>query len=44
VDKEVSLLIDAADNASLLHTLGIDLDTLSADAWAGSAAKDPDID
>jgi hypothetical protein len=44
VDKEFSPLIDTADNAGLLHTLGIDLDTLAADAWPGRAAKDPEID
>jgi hypothetical protein len=42
VDKEFPQLIDTANNAGLLHTLGIDLDTLAADAWAGQA--DPHTD
>jgi hypothetical protein len=44
VDKEFSLLIDTATNAGLLQTLGIDLDTLAADAWAAPPAKDPEAD
>lgn len=42
VDKEFPQLIDTANNAGLLHTLGIDLDTLAADAWPGPA--DPHTD
>ncbi|WP_203934891.1 hypothetical protein [Virgisporangium ochraceum] len=41
VDKEFSALIDTDENAGLLRTLGIDLDTLSADAWPGPATDDP---
>jgi hypothetical protein len=37
VDKELPALIDTARNASLMRTLGIDTDTLVADA-----ASDPD--
>ena len=44
VDKEFTQFIDTAINAGLLHTLGIDPDTLAADAWADPAAKDPEID
>jgi hypothetical protein len=40
VDKELPPLIDTAKNSGLLHTLGIDLDTLAPDAWlAGVAAE-----
>ncbi|GAA0943367.1 hypothetical protein [Virgisporangium aurantiacum] len=44
VDKEFAQLIDTTNNAGLLQTLGIDLDTLADDAWAGPAATDPEID
>jgi hypothetical protein len=33
VDKELPALIDIARNASLLNTLGINVDALAADAW-----------
>ena len=33
VEKEFPALIDTARNASLLRTLGIDVDALTADAW-----------
>jgi hypothetical protein len=33
VEKELPALIDTARNASLLRTLGIDVDDLASDAW-----------
>jgi hypothetical protein len=42
VDKELPPLIDTATNASLLHTLGIDLDTLPPDAWPDRVVADPE--
>jgi hypothetical protein len=33
VEKEFPALIDTARNASLLRTLGINVDTLAPDAW-----------
>jgi len=40
VDKELPALIDTARNASLLQTLGINVDTLSPDAWPDRDAVD----
>jgi hypothetical protein len=42
VDKELPALIDTAENAGLLHTLGIDVDALPSDARPGVAAADPE--
>jgi hypothetical protein len=33
VEKELPALIDTAQHASLLHLLGIELDSLTPDAW-----------
>jgi hypothetical protein len=38
VDKELPALIDTASNASLLQTLGIDIDALAPDAWPDHVA------
>lgn len=40
VEKELPPLIDTARNASLLRTLGINVDTLSPDAWPDQGAVD----
>jgi hypothetical protein len=40
VEKEFPALIDTARNASLLHTLGINVDTLTPDAWPDRVAVD----
>ena len=40
VDKEFPPLIDTARNASLLDTLGIDVDTLASDAWPDRVGAD----
>ena len=39
VDKELPELIDTAINASLLRTLGIDLEALTPDAWPDTASS-----
>jgi hypothetical protein len=39
VDKELPALIDTASNASLLRTLGIDLEALTPDAWSDTASS-----
>jgi hypothetical protein len=39
VDKELPALIDTASNASLLRTLGIDLEALTPDAWPDTASS-----
>jgi hypothetical protein len=39
VDKELPALIDTARNASLLRTLGIDLEALTPDAWPDIASS-----
>lgn len=44
VDKEFAPLIDTGENAGVLHTLGIDLDTLAADAWSSPATDEPKTD
>jgi hypothetical protein len=41
VDKEFPALIDTASNASLLDTLGINVDTLAPDAWPDDVEVDP---
>ena len=38
VDKELPALIDTARNASLLRTLGINVDALAPDAWPDHVA------
>ena len=38
------MLIDTEDNAGLLHTLGIDLDTLAPGAWTAPDAAGPEAD
>jgi hypothetical protein len=38
VEKEFPALIDTVRNASLLHTLGINVDTLAPDAWPDRVA------
>jgi hypothetical protein len=38
VEKELPTLIDTARNASLLRTLGIDVDALTSDAWPDQVA------
>jgi hypothetical protein len=40
VDKEFPELIDTARNASLLLTLGINVDILAPDAWPDRVAAD----
>jgi hypothetical protein len=40
VEKELPPLIDTARNASLLQTLGINVDTLAPDAWPNLDAVD----
>ncbi len=42
VEKEFPALIDTTRNASLLRTLGINVDTLTADAWPENGAADSD--
>jgi hypothetical protein len=42
VDKQLPVLIDTATNASLMQTLGIDVDTLIAEGRSASAAADPE--
>ena len=42
VEKEFPELIDTARNASLLRTLGINVDTLTADAWPENGEADSD--
>lgn len=37
VEKELPALIDTARNASLLRTLGINVDAVATDAWPVSA-------
>jgi hypothetical protein len=41
VEKELPALIDTATNASLLRTLGIDVDTLTPDACPDHSVADP---
>jgi hypothetical protein len=38
VDKELPALIDTASNASLLQTLGVNVDALAPDAWTDHVA------
>jgi len=40
VDREFPTLIDTAKNASLLDTLGINVDALGPDAWPDRVAVD----
>ena len=40
VEKELPALIDTASNASLLQTLGINVDALTLDAWPDHGAAD----
>ena len=40
VEKELPPLIDTTRNASLLQTLGINVDTLALDAWLDHGAVD----
>jgi hypothetical protein len=41
VEKEFPAVIDTARNASLLHTLGIDVDALAPDACPDHSVADP---
>jgi hypothetical protein len=40
VEKELPALIDTARNASLLQTLGINVDALTSDAWPDRGVVD----
>lgn len=42
-DKEFPPFVDTAENAGALRTLGIDLDTLAADAWAVASVSTADL-
>jgi hypothetical protein len=42
VEKELPALIDTARNASLLRTLGINVETLTPDAWPDHSVLDAD--
>jgi hypothetical protein len=43
VEKELPALIDTARNASLLQTLGINVDTLTSDAWPDRGIADSPV-
>ncbi|MEQ4306337.1 hypothetical protein ABNF97_34020 [Plantactinospora sp. B6F1] len=41
IEKELPALIDTATNASLLRTLGINVDALAPDAWPDNVTVEP---